>query len=298
MGQSFPINKQKSNHQISEPKPLTNLNPGKFNNYCTEANTILNVQSFDGFVLELHHNYNKQFSLSNNLTLGSLDQPSVYELETSFQNQYFSLIGNIDNNGFLRGNLLTKFNDKLFLDTTFNIHQNNKTTNSDGNYSFNYFEKYWTGNLELQSNQLVVLSYYQKLFKKLNLGVKYTYFIPEKESKLLYIGRYETEKNISTISYSDLFNYLAVSYVHKITPRVGFATEIVYSFRDDSSFTSLGIKYSLRKSSFQSRLTSNGEICSALELHFPKVTLGFSVKMDYHNEKYFAGVSAKIGNKN
>ncbi|KAJ6243932.1 import receptor subunit tom40 [Anaeramoeba flamelloides] len=295
MGQSLPRYKEEPKKSDLDLFPKKDSNPGTFDSYSAETNTILDVKSYDGFVFELNHILNQQFSIGHTLTLGSFQQPPYYSLQAAFRDNNISLIGNIENNGLLHGHLLAQLSDDLTFQTAFKITENNKETLSNGIANLEYFGSNWTGKFEARSNNTFICSYYQRITKNLNIGTRLTRFKTDGNNALMYIARYETKKTISTFSYSDFLNYIALSYVHKINSRIGFASEIVYSIRDHSSFTSLGFKYSMRKSSFQTRFTSRNEIATSLDLNFPMVSLGFSAKLDYKTHKYYAGIRVKIG---
>ncbi|KAJ3428588.1 import receptor subunit tom40 [Anaeramoeba flamelloides] len=295
MGQSLPRYKEEPKKTELDLFSKKDSNPGTFDSYSLETNTILDVKSFDGFVFELNHSLNQQFSIGHTLSLGSFQQPPSYSLQAAFRDNNISLVGNIDDKGLLCGHILAQLSAQLTFQTAFKIAQNDREIFSSGIATLEYFGSDSTGKIEVRSNNALICSYYQKITKKLNIGTRFTHFQKEKSNAVMLIARYQTDKTISTFSYSDFLNYIALSYVHKISSRIGFASEIVYSLRDHSSFTSLGIKYSMRKTSFQTRFTSRNEIASSLDLEFPMVSLGFSAKLDYKTHKYFAGIRVKIG---
>ncbi|KAJ3435557.1 import receptor subunit tom40 [Anaeramoeba flamelloides] len=292
MGQALP-NPEKNLPTTIQSFPVQNLNPGKFDNYSQEANSILDIKAFDGFVLELNHHLNKQFSLGHSLTMGSYRKPPSYSIQTSYNNNSMSLVGNMDMNGFLRGNFLARLSQRMFVQSSFNVSK--RESNSNGVINAEYMGKDWTGRMEYQSTKTFTSSYYQRLTKKLSVGLRLTYFNPNKASSIMLMGRHVGEKSISTFTYSDFLKYISLSYVHKITPRIGFGTEFYFNLANYSSFTSLGFKYSLRNAIFQSRLTSTGQLETCVSLAFPIVTLGFSVTMDYLNDKYSAGIKVHLG---
>ncbi|KAJ6248565.1 import receptor subunit tom40 [Anaeramoeba flamelloides] len=204
-----------------------------------------------------------------------------------------SLYGNIDNNGFLRGHLLAQLTQTLSSEAVFNLEGQDDL--STWIWNLEHKGKLSTSRAEITSTSICAFSYYQRVTPKLSLGTRLTYLHPLRQTKLMFIARLRNKQNICSFTYSGMLNSLSLSYVRKIQPRVGFATEIVYSLREGSSFTSLGFKYSLRKVVFHSKITSNDELSTSLEMGFPIVKLTFTAKMDYKVKKYYAGIRVSIG---
>ncbi|KAJ3432235.1 import receptor subunit tom40 [Anaeramoeba flamelloides] len=296
-------------------------NPGRFDHISSEANSILKIKPFGGLSLQVNQLLNPNFSITHKLSMGSKLELPGYTISSSYSSGNYLLQGNLNQMGLLQGGFFKKILPRLLLTTNFQIapkikdSQENEaqtTVNPNNSLSFlsgalEYFGKNSTSEIELASDPYLKVSYLRNIRPDALIGFQYINskgrYDPKRKSKhshsVKVVGKISKPKEALSLILSKSPSFFCTQYVRKITPRIGFASEFVYSLVEnqfqEKSLTSVALKYAMRQSSFQTRVSSSGDLTSSLEIKTSKSTAKFSTLINYPKEFYSIGFGLKMG---
>ncbi|KAJ5074929.1 import receptor subunit tom40 [Anaeramoeba ignava] len=301
MGNQVKKTKESRSQETKVEIPLENTfkltNPGKFEQFCKESTQILNVETFDGFRLEVNQQMNQSFGLTHALSMGSLREEPSYTFGANYVQEKYALIGNRKNDGTY-ARYIQQFGRK-FLTTLYTQISGKKQEDSQDTFGadLEYYGENFTIQSKLKSNKVFGLSYLQAMTPRLNLGMEFIYYHNMKTSSIIFASRYFTHNFIFTSSFSTFpVKHFSLHYVQKITPRVGLAAEFIYNIENGLSAMSAGYLYSLRQIKVGGQITSNGKISTLVEqmLH-PLISFKLSAEIDYISNTYLFGYGLRVG---
>ncbi|KAJ3437211.1 import receptor subunit tom40 [Anaeramoeba flamelloides] len=274
-------------------RKTANKNPGTFENYSRESRSVLDQKIFGGFVLEVNQLLNSQFKIRHSLQMGSQTDPASYMLGVSFIKRNNVLQGTINQKGDVRGSFLHKLSPKNLLATNFSFGDKDSIGSQ-----FLHFGSQSTSSVEVSSEKNLKISQLRSFFQnRLVLGLKHTQFFKPKPHhySTLLVGKLGTKKDTVTVEVSKNPNSFLASYVKKISNRIGFATDFGFNFANRQSTSSFGLNYAMRKTRFQTKLTSDGELSSTISFESLLSSCIFAAKINYPKNSYTVGFGVRMG---
>ncbi|KAJ3429600.1 import receptor subunit tom40 [Anaeramoeba flamelloides] len=282
-------------------------NPGKMDHFTSEANSIINVRTFGGLSIFVNQVLNRSFNITHQLKMGSTIEPPNYTLSTSYSSGNYLLQGNIDQMGTVRGAYFHKLLPRLLMNTNFRISKVNSYDTNFVSSSFEYFGQNSTTEVELSTDHHFVLSHLRTVLPGYSCGVEVKKKIGDQNTQsnaivalprsLKVVGKIKKNRDVLSVILSKGPNFFCTQYVKKVTPRIGLASEFLYSSNGQKNhelLSSFAVKYAMRNSKFQTRLTSNGEIYSLLNLKNSSNTYQFSTRINYPKDLYSIGFGMRI----
>ncbi|KAJ5067032.1 import receptor subunit tom40 [Anaeramoeba ignava] len=302
MGNQIKKTKESINQETKVEIPLENTfkltNPGKFEQFCKESTQILNVETFDGFRLEVNQQMNQSFGLTHALSMGSLREEPSYTFGANYVQEKYALIGNRKGDGTVFARYIQQFGRK-FLTTIYTQIAGKKQEDSEDTLGadLEYYGEDFTIQSKLKPNKAFGLSYLQSITPRFSAGMEFVYYHNMKTSAIIFASRYFTHNFIFTSSFSTFpVKHFSTNYVQKITPRVGLAAEFIYNIENGLSAMNVGYLYSLRQMRVGGQINSNGKISTLLEqmLH-PLISFKLSAEIDYISNTYLFGYGLRVG---
>lgn len=114
-------------------------------------------------------------------------------------------------------------------------------------------------------------------------------------SALTFAAKLAYGKDTASLSVSS-FGPVVANYVHRVNPRVAFATELFIDGRSRESNVALGYRFDLKSSTVIGHVDSTGKVAATLEEKInPALTLTLSGELDHAKQDYKFGFGVNIG---
>ncbi|KAJ3425874.1 import receptor subunit tom40 [Anaeramoeba flamelloides] len=289
---------QQQQQQITKEHedPTSSINPGRFDNILRDAQSILGLDPTDGVEFKVNQQLNPFFSLIHTLRFGSVLKPPAYVLSSRFIRKEYAFLGDLDQKGRLAARFFQQTTPKLLTTAYVEIDPEKQTTSTG--IDLEYYSSSSTSKLRIQSDKTISASYLQTIFHpNLISGLEFSYLGTSQKCEIRSFTRLYHKNDVLSLELSDSpAKHFKINYVKKITDRIGFATDFIYNLDTNSSHSTVGIRYSMRKCRFSTLVRSSGSISSMYEeLFHPLGSLKINGEINYQSNHYFFGFSFRFG---
>ncbi|KFK35932.1 hypothetical protein AALP_AA4G055300 [Arabis alpina] len=295
--------------KIEEKVDYRNLPcPHPYEEIHREAYMALNPELFEGFRFDYTKSLNQKFALTHSILMGPIELPpeafptppstavkipsANYQFGALFADQKSTLVGNLTTEGKLHARFKYDLTDNL------SIKGIGQTLNEEkilhGNIGFDYKGSDFRGQLQLGNGLYVTANYIQHVTPKLSLGSDIAWSREHLKSAVGFGARYETDKWVASGQLNP--NVGVLNYVQKISEKISFAADFLYTFASRDVVTSVGYDYILRQCRIRGKVDSNGVVAAHLQeqLMVPGLSVLFSAEMDHVKEDYKFGFGLNL----
>jgi len=274
--------------------------PGKFSDFKKEAEEILHPpEAFDGIRFDYTRLVSPNFAVGHGWVIGSQQQPPNYTLNVNWAKEDGSssvLTHWSQGDVFARG--LTGFGNFALKGVIQASKQPGKSgMNVEVDYNGPDYHISFNGIFPI--NQYT-LSYFQNVSKKTALGCYVVYDYGKNFSLTNFSARFCGRKEVLAIQLAPGIRHLDIAYLHKIDPKVSFATELVLEqspHQGISAQSALGCQYNLTTGTIKATLASSGKVAVNVSEHLgPSMALNISAEMNHfsHESKLGMGMMMQL----
>lgn len=149
--------------------------------------------------------------------------------------------------------------------------------------------------LKVASGPVVAFSYLQSVAPWLALGGEGFVQVKSQFSAMTLAAKFMRGKDQATLSVAS-FGPIVANYVHRVSPKVAFATELFVDARSRGSHVSFGYRFDLKSATIVGLVDSSGKVAATLEEKInPALVLTLSGELDHAKEEYKFGFGVNIG---
>lgn len=166
---------------------------------------------------------------------------------------------------------------------------------SKGSWDLDYRGADNCAQLKVASGSVVAVSYLQSVAPWLALGGEGFVQTKSQFSAMTFAAKFMHGQDQASLSVAT-FGPVVANYVHRVSPRVAFATELYVDARSRDSHVSLGYRFDLKTASVIGLVDSSGRVAATLEEKInPALTLVLSGELDHAKQDYKFGFGVNIG---
>lgn len=270
-------------------------NPGAYDEMSTECNMILRQNLIEGLSFNMQLPVSQSVQLGQSFDLGSKDRPGM-----------FAACGNYFSNNLVIMSRLSPSDERLNTRAFWN-HTPTMTskinadvgltdpTSSKGSWDLDYRGSDFCAQAKVASGGIYALSYLQSVTPWLALGGEGFYQSKTMFSAITAAAKYSHGADTATVSIAT-FGPIMASFVHRLNPRVAFATEFFMDGRTSESHVSVGYRFDLRSATVTGVVDSSGRVSATVEEKInPGLALILSGELDHRREDYKFGFGVNIG---
>ncbi|CAD7934815.1 unnamed protein product [Amoebophrya sp. A25] len=291
-----------ANPMLVEPK----LSCVQYDNFAREWMTVSQMDTFDGFRVEVGKPLSKSFNAAHTLLLGTQQkgQPYAYQFGPVFQSEDGRLfvMGKTSLDGLLNARVVKKIwgpycdiranLTSCIIEPSRNMYEFSKDLNF----------KRWSTSTKLvwQGIWIMNFGFSSMISKSLHLGGEVTYLnLVHRGASMGTLGiRYDSGGNVCSATIGrtpdfknpmrdDILHGVRMQYVRKISDRLSMGCEFDYSYPDYESAMKVGYEYTFRTSRVQGLLDTAGRVSC-----FINDFKGFALSgmIDYFHNDYKFGM--------
>lgn len=278
--------------------------PGRFDDLNREAKDITGTnECFDGLKADISKGLSERFQITHAIGLGSSAEPASYNFIGAFVGGYDAasgkppaliMNGRVDTEGQLAGRVNYLLADKLTARLGGQV--GNQPHSSQASLDLEYEGSNFHAAAKWVNPSTFGINYHQYITRRLSLGCDLFCKGDQGFSMNSYGFRYETGNSVT----AGVFNGMqqAISYVQKVTKKVGLATELSFQPGQSGNIESLwtfGVEYRLRMSTFRAHIDSQGRVASLLEEAInPGAKFLLSADLDHKKAQYKFGMGMSV----
>lgn len=268
-------------------------NPGGYEEITQEAIMILRPNLIEGMQFNFTAPMSNTFALGSSVEMGAKDNAGVFAFNANyFTNRIVMMSRTTPSDGRVNGRIFINhtpaFTSKIIADVGL------EPDSSKGSWDLDYRGSDYSSQLKF-ANGVVAVSYLQSVAPWLALGGEGFYQHKSCFSAITLAGKYFTKDDTASISLSS-FGPIVANYVHRVNPKVSFATEIFVDARTRDSHLTLGYRFDLKSATVIGHVDSTGRVAATLEEKInPALSLTLSGELDHSKEDYKFGFGVNIG---
>jgi len=277
--------------------------PVKYEELQREAMMSLKPECFEGCRFDFTKPLNQKFSLQHSLFMGSVEVPAQGEQVLKIPAATYEFGANLfDNNTLMigrvcEGRLSARVNlpvgDALLVKIRADIMENR--AHSQGMLDVDYKGLDWQGQLKVGNQQFFGANYLQSVTPTLALGGEAFWLGAQRKSGAGFAFRNQGSKGVSTGQVATT-GLLSLSYVHRVSDKVGLATDFLWNWNSKEVTATVGYDYMLRQCRLRGKIDSNGLISAYLEEQLNVgIRLLVSAEVDHAKKDYRFGFGMTVG---
>mmetsp|Transcript_3696 Transcript_3696/g.7918 ORF Transcript_3696/g.7918 Transcript_3696/m.7918 type:complete len:286 (-) Transcript_3696:625-1482(-) len=272
-------------------------NPGRLEEMKKEAQAILSPDVFDGARFEFNKTLTQKFALNHTVFLGSSVMPPSYEFGANFGDDSVLIASRIDMGGRLNGRINAQFSDSVLARLQAQVSPESPAAASSLKCDVDYKGSSNCMGATYMGGGLLGAHYMQSLTPSLALGGEVFYHLYKHvhgggAAARLTLG--PKGESVATAKAGS-FGNVELAYTHKVSEKVGIATELQYYHGQVCTF-GLGYEFRLRQATFKGLIQSDTTCSATLEERVSAgVNLLLSGQLNHKKKDYKFGFGLVIG---
>lgn len=269
-------------------------NPGSYEEINQEATSILRPNLVQGLLFNFNAPLSQSFALGNSVEMGAADNPGAFAFNANYYTNRLVMISRTTpSDGRVHGRIFVNHTPSLTSKVTADV--GIEPDSSKGSWDLDYRSADSCSQLKFASGGVVAVSYLQSVTPWLALGGEGFYQGQSGFSALTFAGKYSHGPGTASLSLAS-FGPVIASYVHRINPRVAFASELFIDGRTRDSHLTVGYRFDLKNATVVGHLDSAGRVAATLEERInPALSLTLSGELDHAKQDYKFGFGVNIG---
>lgn len=269
-------------------------NPGAYEEINQEASLILRPNLIDGMQFNFNAPLSSAFALGSGVEMGSKDRPGLFALNANFYTNKLVMISRTTpSDGRVNGRVFINHTPALTSKIVADVGV--EPGSSKGSWDLDYRASDSCSQLKIANGGIVAVSYLQSVTPWLALGGEGFYQGKSRFSAITMAAKYSHQSDTASLSVAS-FGPVIASYVHKVNPKVSFATELFIDGRTRDSHLTIGYRFDLKSAVVVGHVDSTGRVAATLEERInPAFTLTLSGELDHSKESYNFGFGVNIG---
>lgn len=269
-------------------------NPGGYEEMGQDSAMILRANLIEGLSFNMSMPASQHLAVGPSFDLGAKDRPGVFAATANyFSNDLVCMTRMTPADGRINGRIFYNHTPKLT--SKFNGDVGLDIMSSKGSYDLDYRGEDFCSTAKIANGGIYAVSYLQSVTPWLALGGEGFYQSKSGFSAVTVAGKYAHGNDTATISVAS-FGPIIASFVHRLNPRVAFASELFVDGRTRDSHISAGYRFDLRTSSITGLIDSSGRVAATVEEKInPGLSLILSGELDHQREDYKFGFGVNIG---
>lgn len=269
-------------------------NPGSYEEINQEATIILRPNLVEGLSFTFNAPLSESFALGSAVELGAKDRPGQFAfLANYFTNRLVMMSRTTPADGRVNGRVFINHTPALTSKITADVGP--QPDSSKGSWDLDYRGTDSCSSLKVANGGIVAVSYLQSVTPWLALGGEGFCQGKSRFSALTMAAKYSHGPDTASLSVAS-FGPIIGSYVHRVNPRVAFATEIFLDGRSRDSHVTFGYRFDLKSATVIGHVDSAGRVAATLEERInPALMLSLSGELDHAKEDYKFGFGINIG---
>jgi mitochondrial import receptor subunit TOM40 len=272
-------------------------NPGRLEEMKKEAQAILSPDVFDGARFEFNKTLTQKFALNHTVFMGSSAMPASYEFGANFGDESVLLASRIDMAGRLNGRVNCQFSDSWLARLQAQVSPESPSAASSLKLDLDYKGSSCCAGATYMGGGLLGGHYMKSVTPALALGGEVFYHLSKHvrgggaAARLLLGPKGESVATAKAGSFGNV----ELAYTHKVSEKVGLATELQYYHGQVCTF-GLGYEFRLRQATFKGLIQSDTTCSAALEERVSSgVNLLLSGQLNHKKKDYKFGFGLVIG---
>lgn len=269
-------------------------NPGAYEEINQDATLILRPNLIEGLQFNFNVPLSESFALGSSVEAGSKDRPGLFAFNANYYTNRLVMISRTTpSDGRVNGRIFINHTPALTSKIIADVGP--EPDSSKASWDLDYRGSDSCSQFKIASGGVYALSYLQSVSPWLALGGEGFYQSKAGFSALTFAGKYKHGDDTASLSVAS-FGPIIASYVHKVNPKVSFATELFVDARTRDSHLTLGYRFDLKSASVVGHIDSSGRVAATLEERInPALTLTLSGELDHSREDYKFGFGVNIG---
>lgn len=269
-------------------------NPGAYEEINQEATMILRPNLIDGMMFNVNMPLSPAFSLGQTVEMGSKDRPSSFAFSANYFTNRLVMISRVTPaDGRVNGRIFLNHTPALTSKVIADV--GTEPDSSKGSWDLDYRGSDSCSNLKLAAGGIVAVSYLQSVTPTISLGGEGFYQGKIGFSALTAAAKYSNGVDTASISAAT-YGPVIASFMHRVNPKVAFATELFIDGRTRDSHATFGYRFDLRSASVLGHIDSAGRIAATIEERInPAMTFSLSGELDHQRDDYKFGFGISIG---
>ncbi|KAI0566601.1 translocase MPT family isoform 2 [Gracilaria domingensis] len=268
-------------------------NPGGYEEISQDAMQILRPNLIEGMQFNFTAPITNTFAMGNSVEMGAKDHPGMFALNANyFTNQIVMMSRTTPADGRVNGRIFINHTPALTSKIIADVGL--EPDSSKWSWDLDYRGSDYCGQLKF-ANGVVAVSYLQSVAPWLAFGGEGFYQHKSCFSAVTWAAKFFTKEDTASLSVSS-FGPILANYVHRVNPKVSFATEIFVDARTRDSHLTLGYRFDLKSATVVGHVDSTGRVAATLEEKInPALSLTLSGELDHVKEDYKFGFGVNIG---
>ncbi len=259
-----------------------------------DSSLIIRQNLIEGLNFSMSMPASPNLALGHSFELGAKDRPGVFALTANyFSNKVVCMTRLTPSDGHVNGRIFINhtpaLTSKIIGEVGLDI------ANSKGSWDLDYRGSDFCSQLKIANGGIFAVSYLQSVTPWLALGGEGFYQSKSCFSAVTAAAKYSSGPDTATLSVAS-FGPIIATYVHRLNPRVAFASEIFVDGRTRESQVFVGYRFDLRAASITGLIDSAGRVAATVEEKInPGLSLTLSGELDHQREDYKFGFGVNIG---
>ncbi|CAN8073002.1 unnamed protein product [Agarophyton chilense] len=268
-------------------------NPGGYEEISQDAMQILRPNLIEGMQFNFTAPISSTFALGNTIEMGAKDHPGQFAFNANyFTNRIVMMSRTTPSDRRVNGRIFINHTPALTSKIIADVGL--EPDSSKASWDLDYRGSDFCSQLKF-GNGVVAVSYLQSVAPCLAFGGEGFYQHKSFFSAITLAAKYFTSTDTASLSLSS-FGPILANYVHRVSPKVSFATEIFVDARTRDSHLTLGYRFDLNSATVIGHVDSTGRVAATLEEKInPALTLTLSGELDHVKEDYKFGFGVNIG---
>lgn len=269
-------------------------NPGAFEEINQDATLILRPNLIEGLSFNFNAPISEAFSLGSAFELGAKDRPGLFAFNANYFTSRLVMISRTTpSDGRVNGRVFINHTPALTSKIMADVGP--QPDSSKGSWDLDYRGSDSCSQLKFASGGIVAVSYLQSVTPWLALGGEGFYQAKSEFSALTAAAKYARNGDTASLSVAT-YGPIIASYMHRVNPRVAFATELFVDARTRDSHLTLGYRFDLKSATVVGHVDSAGRVAATLEEKInPVLSLILSGELDHAKQDYKFGFGVNIG---
>lgn len=269
-------------------------NPGAYEEINQDATLILRPNLIEGLSFNFNAPLSEAFGLGTAVDLGAKDRPGSFAFNANYYTPRLVMISrSTPADGRVSGRVFINHTPALTSKIIADVGP--QPDSSKGSWDLDYRGTDSCSQLKFANGGIVAVSYLQSVTPWLALGGEGFYQAQSGFSAITAAAKYSWNRDNASVSIASYGPFIA-SYVHRINPRVAFATELFIDARTRDSHATFGYRFDLKSATVIGHVDSAGKVAATLEERInPALSLILSGELDHAKQDYKFGFGVNIG---
>lgn len=270
------------------------LNPGAYEEINQEATSILRPNLIEGLQFNFNAPMSESFALGSSIEMGAKDRPGLFAFTANYYTNRLVMISRTTpSDGRVNGRVFINHTPALTSKIIADVGP--EPDSSKGSWDLDYRGTDCCSQLKIANGGIMAVSYLQSVTPWLALGGEGFHQTKSGFSAITMAAKYKHGSDTASLSAAS-FGPIIASYVHRVNPKVAFASELFIDGRTRDSHLTLGYRFDLKSASVVGHIDSAGRIAATIEERInPALTLTLSGELDHMKEDYKFGFGVNIG---